>query len=236
MFIAYGDSRVGLIRKVNEDSISDCSGPVFILADGMGGYVGGQVASRLAVESGTGFLKNVPLEKISEGLLKESILHANQVVLTEKMKKPELDGMGTTMITVGINDNMLSWAHVGDSRLYIYHKEILQQVTTDHSFVMELLRKGKITEDEMHEHPRKNEITRAVGIKKALEVDTGTIRLTGMVDDTHIAKILSEYRNFTKEDLMNCGEHLFNAAYNAGAADNVSLILIDYWGRKGGEG
>ena len=148
---------------------------------------------------------------------------------------------------------MLSWAHVGDSRLYIYHKEILQQVTTDHSFVMELLRKGKITEDEMHEHPRKNEITRAVGIKKALEVDTGTIRLknntlillctdglTGMVDDTHIAKILSEYRNFTKEDLMNCGEHLFNAAYNAGAADNVSLILIDYWGRnwgrKGGEG
>ena len=114
---------------------------------------------------------------------------------------------------------------------------------------MELLRKGKITEDEMHEHPRKNEITRAVGIKKALEVDTGTIRLknntlillctdglTGMVDDTHIAKILSEYRNFTKEDLMNCGEHLFNAAYNAGAADNVSLILIDYWGRKGGEG
>lgn len=177
MFIAYGDSRVGLIRKVNEDSISDCSGPVFILADGMGGYVGGQVASRLAVESGTGFLKNVPLEKISEGLLKESILHANQVVLTEKMKKPELDGMGTTMITVGINDNVLSWAHVGDSRLYIYHKEVLQQVTTDHSFVMELLRKGKITEDEMHEHPRKNEITRAVGIKKALEVDTGTIRL-----------------------------------------------------------
>lgn len=104
-------------------------------------------------------------------------MHANQVVLTEKMKKPELDGMGTTMITVGINDNVLSWAHVGDSRLYIYHKEILQQVTTDHSFVMELLRKGKITEDEMHEHPRKNEITRAVGIKKALEVDTGTIRL-----------------------------------------------------------
>lgn len=60
------------------------------------------------------------------------------------MKKPELDGMGTTMITVGINDNVLSWAHVGDSRLYIYHKEILQQVTTDHSFVMELLKKARL--------------------------------------------------------------------------------------------
>lgn len=248
MFIAYGDSRVGLIRKANEDSISDCSGPFFILADGMGGYVGGQVASSLAVQSGIDFLKDIPLRNISEDLLRKSVLHANHIVIEQKTKNRELSGMGTTMITAEIYEDKLSWAHVGDSRLYIYNHGILKQLTKDHSFVMELLAKGKITENEMREHPRRNEITRAVGIKEALNVDTGTVELknntlillctdglTGMVDDIHISQILSEYKNFTKDDLVNCGENLFKAAYDNGATDNVSLILIDYWERKGGE-
>ncbi len=248
MFITYGDSRIGLVRKANEDSISDCIGPFFILADGMGGYVGGKVASSLAVESAKKYLNNISLKDISEETLKESILLANRMILEKKAKNEDLSAMGTTMISVVIHDGSLSWAHVGDSRLYIYSKGKLQQITTDHSFVMELLARGKITEEEMAVHPRKNEITRAVGIKQDLEVDTGTISLkngtlvlictdglTGMISEEAISDILSGYEYQTKEDLAKCGEQLFNAAYAEGAKDNISLILIDYWSRENGE-
>ena len=137
MFIAYGDSRVGLARKINEDSISDCTGPFFILADGMGGYLGGKIASNLAVESAENYLKEIPLSDISEEILKESILYANQMILERKSEDQELSSMGTTMISAVIRDGCLSWAHVGDSRLYIYVNQKLQQLTTNHSFVME---------------------------------------------------------------------------------------------------
>ena len=245
MFIAYGDSRVGLARKINEDSISDCTGPFFILADGMGGYLGGKIASNLAVESAENYLKEIPLSDISEEILKESILYANQMILERKSEDQELSSMGTTMISAVIRDGCLSWAHVGDSRLYIYVNQKLQQLTTDHSFVMELLAKGKITEEEMLVHPRKNEITRAVGVKKRVQVDTGTILLengtlvllctdglTGMVSEETISKILGNYKNQTKDALSDCGEQLFRKTYDKGAKDNVSLILIDYWSRK----
>ena len=245
MFIAYGDSRIGLTRKVNEDCISDCTGPYFILADGMGGYVGGKVASSLAVECAENYLKETSLNEISEETLKEAILLANQTILEKKSEDQNLASMGTTMILTVIRNGILSWAHVGDSRLYIYARQKLRQLTTDHSFVMELLAKGKITEQEMSVHPRKNEITRAVGVKDILEVDTGSISLengtlillctdglTGMVPEEEISKVLGEYKNQTKEALADCGEELFEKTYRKGATDNVSLILIDYWSRK----
>lgn len=248
MFITYGDSRTGLVRKINEDSISDCAGPFFILADGMGGYAGGQIASSLAIENASDFLKNIQPDDFSEDILKESILRANRKILEIKHENEGLSGMGTTMISSVIHESSLSWAHVGDSRLYVFREGNLIQLTTDHSFVMELLAEGKITEEEMCDHPRKNEITRAVGIKESLDVDTGTVHLesgtlillcsdglTGMVSEAVISQILAGYRTPTRKELVNCGERLFEAVYAAGAHDNVSLILIDYWNKENGD-
>lgn len=242
MFITYGDSRIGLVRKANEDCISDCTGPYFIVADGMGGYVGGQVASRLAVDTADAFLRSISPAHITEEKLRESVQLANEAILKKKEGNEELSEMGTTMIVAVIENRMLHWAHVGDSRLYIFHEGELNQLTRDHSFVMELLAKGTITEEEVASHPRRNEITRAVGVKPLLTVDTGSIPLasgtqillatdglTGMVDDIHISQILSEYKNSTRNELVACGKHLFDAAYASGARDNISLILIDYW-------
>ena len=242
MFITYGDSRIGLIRKVNEDYISDCTGPYFIVADGMGGYVGGQVASHLAVDTTVDFLEGMSSEDITEKVLSESVQRANESILKKKKVNSELSDMGTTMIVAVIESGQLHWAHVGDSRLYTFHDGQLTQLTKDHSFVMELLEKGTITEEEVRCHPRKNEITRAVGVKKDLKVDTGSIELqsgtllllctdglTGMIDEKQIIHILSEYKSSTRKNLIACGENLFAATYAAGARDNVSLILIDYW-------
>lgn len=241
MIRAYGECRKGLVRKLNEDYIYVSNNPYFILADGMGGYKGGQIASRIAVESAKDFFKETPQVSVSEEVMKKSILYANKIILEQKKDYPNLNQMGSTLITVALNKDKIYWAHVGDSRIYYFKNGILKQITEDHSFVMNLLKKGKITIDEAKKHPRRNEITRAVGINEDLDVDTGEIRLeknsvilicsdglTGMLEDYTINKVLSEYKFNTDENLKNCAEKLMELVYDAGANDNISLILISY--------
>lgn len=241
MIRVYGECRKGLVRKLNEDYIYVSNNPYFILADGMGGYTGGQIASRIAVESAKDFFNETPQVSVSEEVMKRSILYANKVILDQKREYPELNQMGSTLITAAINKDKIYWAHVGDSRIYFFKNKTLNQITEDHSFVMKLLKNGTITIEEANHHPRKNEITRAVGINKYLEVDTGKILLeensvvlicsdglTGMIDDITISNVLSSYKFNSDEDLKLCAEKLIELVYAAGANDNISLIIISF--------
>lgn len=241
MVTSFGISKVGLIRKVNEDAICTNSSPFFALADGMGGYHGGKLASTIAVSAAEQVFKTYQGKDISPSVLKDAILDANNKILERKKTSEEYAYMGTTMITAAVQKDKLYWAHVGDSRLYIFHDQELHQITTDHSFVMELLSEGKITKEEMRNHPRKNEITRAVGIKKDLKVDTGSLTLhqndlvlicsdglSNMVPDEKIKAVLLKFYTDNHWDLQGAANELIDNVYKAGANDNVSLILIDY--------
>lgn len=243
MILTYGVSEKGLVRRANEDAISMKVDGLYLLADGMGGYDGGQIASSLAVESGARYFSSLPSEKaFSEEGLKESFCAANRAILAEKRDSPALQSMGTTMVGAAVKGNHLFWAHVGDSRLYRYEAGELTQVTTDHSFVMELVTEGKLTKEEMRRHPRKNEITRAVGIDANMKVDTGSFSLSdgtlilicsdgvsGMVEDEDLCRLISENPRKTKEDLKALASSIMEKVYDAGARDNASLILIQFW-------
>lgn len=127
----------------------------FILADGMGGYKGGQTASISAVRAAKQYLENLPPEDFSEEELRGAAMQANLDILMQKEKNKEFQNMGTTLLLAACAGDTLYWAHVGDSRIYAARGGTLTQVTTDHSVVMDLLRKGKITKEEMIGHPRK---------------------------------------------------------------------------------
>lgn len=238
MIRSYGISEVGLVRKVNEDSIRIGDKPFFILADGMGGYEGGQIASTSAVQAAESFLIPLSETTYSEEQIRKAILCANQAILRRKIESGDLAYMGTTMVVAAISGSHLFWGHVGDSRLYIFSENILTQITKDHSFVMTLVEEGKLTREEMSTHPRKNEITRAVGISGSLDVDTGYVDLpdkslilicsdglTTLLSDDRIEHILSSHGR-TETELQSCGNELMREVYAAGATDNTSAILI----------
>lgn len=242
MILTYGESEKGLVRKVNEDAVNLGVRNVFLLADGMGGYDGGQIASSLAVRNAGRFLSSCSEASFSETMLERSFYAANQAILNEKKDHPELKSMGTTMVAAAITDNCLYWAHVGDSRLYRYEDGTLEQVTTDHSFVMELVTEGKLSREEMRVHPRKNEITRAVGIDETLKVDTGSFTLkdgtcilicsdgvSGMVEDRDLCSLIASNPRKTEEDLKELGRQIMEKVYESGARDNASFILIQFW-------
>ena len=241
MIVTYGDSKIGLVRKLNEDAINLDIPGLLILADGMGGYEGGEIASTIAVRAAADFFSKDPQKPFSEETLKESVLCANEAILVRKEENPKLCHMGTTLVMGAVQGDTLYWAHVGDSRLYVWQEGKLAQITVDHSFVMELVKEGKLSMEEMRHHPRKNEITRAVGIDRTLQVDTGTLSLgdgsllllcsdglSGVLTDEEMNQFLTESPKETEDDLHRLGDQLMHQVYESGARDNVSLILAWY--------
>lgn len=239
MIRSYGISEAGLVRRVNEDRIF-LGRNFFVLADGMGGYEGGQIASQSAVEAVRDFFEKSGDRRVTEETVREAVLGANRAILSRKMKSREFQDMGTTLIVTAVSGGRLYWAHVGDSRLYVMKDGALTQITKDHSFVMTLLEEGKITKEEMRGHPRKNEITRAVGIRPSLDVDTGCLALdapllvlicsdglSALLDDEVIRASLARCGN-GEDALRDCAEELLREVYDAGATDNISAIFIQF--------
>ena len=155
-----------------------------------------------------------------------------------KSRYRKRSSMGTTMVVCAFSEGQVFWAHVGDSRLYVWQDGSLSQVTVDHSFVMQLVAEGKISKEEMRLHPRKNEITRAVGIERPLSVDTGCFPvskgtlillcsdgLSGMVEDDTLSRVIEESPRKEQTDIDALGHRLMELVYAAGARDNVSVIL-----------
>ena len=227
----YQATHVGKIRKNNEDSLTVIEPETFVVADGMGGQAAGEVASKMLIESVKNFLLSI-YGVWNEDILAKAILKANVEILREAEKNPNYQGMGTTATILHIDKKHAYFAHVGDSRIYRLRNKNFEQLTQDHSYVEDLVRRGEITEAEARVHPMKNILTQAVGVVENISVDTAnfliedgdifllcTDGLTNMVADESIAEILITS--------SNPAEDLIQAALDGGGADNISVIVVE---------
>lgn len=242
---AVGISDVGRYRKNNEDAYYIASdndgrnGNLFIVADGMGGCNAGEVASNYAIES---FLEYFYDEKNKEDILDQlagALIAANQAVYRKSNSSREFAEMGTTLVAAAIRDGKIYIVYVGDSRAYLIRKNEIVPLTTDHSYVMELVKLGTITREEAATHPKRNIITRAIGLNKSVEVDAVvqaiekgdvlllcTDGLSGMLKDGEMLEIILKRISLEKR-----AQRLLESANNHGGYDNISLILVDIGGK-----
>ncbi len=231
----------GKVREQNEDyyyiSDIDKSPGIYMLADGMGGYEGGEVASRLAIDAATRYLKNHfdIIEHTKEEIMKlvrEAMEYANKIVFDVAKNSEDLQSMGTTLEVCLIYNNRAYIGHIGDSRIYRIRDKFIRKLTADHSYVEQLVKDGTITKEEAKNHPKKNMLMKALGCSEYVEPDVmvknfepGDIivmtsdGLTNMVDDNIIYNTIKN--NFETSD-----EILINMANNAGGIDNITVVII----------
>ena len=233
--LAHVISDIGLVRETNEDSYI-CDPPhLFIVADGMGGHVAGEIASKLAISTVNGYIQEHVGKDNLEILLKDAIIQANTSIYQMALSKEEFSGMGTTVTASYIDGDTIYWGHVGDSRMYLLRNGKLNQLTSDHSLVWELVQSGNITRDEAYVHPKRNLLTRAVGTSCLITVDTGFVQwkpgdivlmctdgLTNMVSEQNICTLMQR-----KDcEISSIVEQLVNQAKDAGGFDNITVILL----------
>ena len=229
---SFAKTDTGRQRRSNEDRVFD-QAPLFAVADGMGGARAGEVASTIVVDTFTES-QALPGDGSIEERLATVVREANARIHELAQADAERAGMGTTVTAAYVGDDAVSFAHVGDSRAYRWRDGKLERLTTDHSLVEELKRRGRITEQEAEEHPQKSVITRALGPEAAVEVDTLTYParpgdafllcsdgLTGMVPEDRIAEILAE-----AGDLQEAGQSLIREANERGGRDNITVVLF----------
>lgn len=229
----YGESKIGLVRKVNEDSFYiSREENILVVADGMGGYVGGEVASKTAVEAIAYYFKNFTYAAPVQ--LEKAIQYANSCILSKTMIDPSLKGMGTTISMVTLARHYAFWGHVGDSRIYLYRDGRLQQISVDHTIVQVMVEKGKLKPEEAMHHPQRHVLTRAVGVDENLLVDTGAFEvqprdrilicsdgLAAFIEPRVLEDEVGDYSR-SERDIVN---DLFDCVYKNGANDNVTAIL-----------
>jgi PPM family protein phosphatase len=229
----------GKKRRRNEDDYV-VAPPLFAVADGMGGAQAGELASSLAAgavrdddaEVGTG-----------ERHVAELIQEANRRVYKRSSEDAAVSGMGTTMTIALVEDGVVAFGHVGDSRAYLIRQGGLEQLTEDHSLVAELVRSGKLSPEEAETHPQRSVITRALGTDPDVDVDTFSVQaepgdlfmlcsdgLTSMVDDDLILETVESHRS----NLQGAAKALIRAANKGGGEDNITVIFFEI-GEPGGE-
>lgn len=236
-------SDIGKAREMNQDSfyVSDLKKDeikLYILADGMGGYKGGEIASSLAVKSVKNFIFNnfKKSKKDRESillLLKEAIEYANMIVYEEANKSTELQDMGTTLDACLVYNNKVFIGHVGDSRVYRIRKNFMRKLTSDHSYVEKLVKEGTITKEEAYNHPKKNMLMKALGCNSLVEPDLickGFLKddillmcsdgLTNMLRDNEIYNLLLQNPDKPVEALIKNANDL-------GGYDNITVVIVD---------
>lgn len=231
----------GKVRASNQDAYAVGEFPDevawAVVCDGMGGAAGGNIASALAVKVISDKINASYREKMSpssiKNMLDSALIAANLEVYDMADTKPELKGMGTTVVCAVVKNSCAYIAHAGDSRAYIFNKDNLSQVTTDHSFVQDLVNKGKITAEEAQNHPNKNLITRAIGVDKSIEIDFDEVEmddddvliictdgLSNYVSDMEMINEVSDGRYYAFAD------RLVKKANNNGGGDNITVVAI----------
>jgi len=242
-------SDTGRVRDHNEDAIG-CVQDIglWVLADGMGGYNAGEVASgiavktvidlvseaclredRDAVETGTGYMRQTIV-------LRDAIHRANKIINQTAQSQPQCEGMGTTLVACLFFDNRLSIAHVGDSRLYRMRDNRFEQITMDHSLLQELVDRGFYSQEEASRSTNRNYVTRALGVESGVEVEVQEIDvekgdyilmcsdgLPDMVEDEDIHLTISTFNN----NIDTIGQQLIKLANDNGGRDNVSVVLVN---------
>ena len=242
MLRSYATTDIGQRRQLNQDFIYLSEGPVgnlpnvFIVADGMGGHNAGDYASRYAVETVVEEIE-ASFEKNPVRILGKAIERANTLIRRRASEDISYSGMGTTMVIATFIGRYLEVANIGDSRLYVVNERI-RQITQDHSLVEEMVRMGGIDRASARNHPDKNIITRAVGVKEYVLVDFFEVHigekeklllctdgLTNMLRDDEIHQIIE-----SSADISEAGEKLIEAANENGGRDNIAVVLVEPFG------
>jgi len=221
----------GRTRRHNEDAYV-IEPPLFAIADGMGGAQAGEVASRLA----TAALKEAGADGGGEQRIADLIQEANRRVYDRSSSDPNTSGMGTTITVALVEDDRVSFGHVGDSRAYLIRKARMEQLTEDHSLVNELLKTGKLSREEAETHPQRSVITRALGTDPDVDVDTFSVQaetgdlfllcsdgLTDMVPEDSILEVVERHR----EDIDGALRALVKAANRGGGQDNITVVAFE---------
>ena len=238
----------GLKRPHNEDSfVADTTLGLYVVCDGMGGGNAGEVASRLAIDT---ILTQViatthnsarqligPIDSNyspATNQLASAIHSANETIHRASWANPKYAGMGTTVVAARLSDHRISIAHVGDSRLYLIRKGTIQTLTTDHSWVAEQVAQGYMTEEEAEQSPKRNIVTRALGVESTVDVDLAEIPVfngdllllcsDGLTRGVHSGDIL---RTLDYDvDLNEKTDRLVSLANQAGGDDNITVLLV----------
>ena len=228
-------SDVGLVRSNNQDS-GYAGANLLVLADGMGGPAGGDIASSVALAH------LVPLDTDSHPadsmlpLLREALMDAHEELTDRSSRDRDLEGLGTTCIALMRSGNRLAMVHIGDSRAYVLRGDTLTQVTTDHSFVQYLVDTGQITPEEAEHHPNRNVVLKILGDAQADVSPDETVReavvgdrwmlcsdgLSGLVSPETIGQVMAE-----REDPGECAEELIDLALRGGGTDNITCVIAD---------
>ena len=237
----FAKTDIGRERQVNEDyyfvAPEDSFINLYIIADGMGGYNAGEVASKLATNAVKNYVykyldsKENSREKIV-ALLTDAIEYANTVVYNASISKKELNGMGTTLDVCLIYNRKMYVGHIGDSRVYRLRENFMRKITRDHSYVQTLIEDGTITKEEAYTHPKKNMLTKALGCAEKVEPDIyvktflendilimTTDGLTNMVKENDMYKIIKENQEIAVNKLVE-------AANINGGIDNITVIIV----------
>ena len=234
---------IGLVRSTNEDTYTfikkDDDNFLAFVCDGMGGHLGGSFASAKAVEMINESFNSFTSKKITKSIgvwLFEAITIINAFIYEHSISHENLKGMGTTITGVIKLNNEMYYAHIGDSRIYIYNKDELRQITTDHTYVNTLLLNGLITYKQSLKHPKKHVLTNALGIKKSVSVDIGQISLKendnllicsdglhNLLDGKKLLKALNEPLQINEKV-----DFIVEKALELGGNDNITLILLEH--------
>ena len=236
---SFSITDTGRVRSSNQDSVFCEENAVgnfpnlFLVADGMGGHKAGDTASLMCIDEVVKQIRDTELIT-PVGVIEQAVKAANEAIYKASNSRPELEGMGTTLVCATVMEGTAYVGNIGDSRMYLFRGG-LRQITVDHSLVEEMVQSGEIQKDEMRTHPNKNIITRALGTDVAvrpdcfeIEVQTGDVLLlcsdglTNMLEDEEIANILNEHIS----DMKEAGELLVEQANKAGGKDNISVVLV----------
>lgn len=227
--VVGASSDIGQVREGNEDAYLVVD-PLFAVADGMGGHRGGEVASNLALDTVRTLFEG------REGSLTEQVEQANRAVFERSQSDREVSGMGTTLTAALVQGARVRFAHVGDSRAYLFRDGELHLLTEDHTLVHRMVQEGEITAEEAETHPHRSILTRALGVDGVVQVDESVVEvrsgdrlllctdgLTGMVGDGDIGEVLA-----VTADPQEAVDRLVVAANRAGGVDNITAVIVDF--------